>query len=273
MKCFLLFAFIAGTMATGNLNAQDTLYTNFIGMQFVRIQPGSFVAATFHPPFPRPEQFKGKTENEYKKKEYKQAEKLARKDFQNGFTVTLPQSFYIGKFEVTQEQWMRIMNRNPSVFQATNLETNPKDHPVENVTWQDVEEFISKLNATDNKMRYRLPTEFEWEYAARAGATTDIEWAAITASAQLGTRTTNPVGGKKPNAWGLYDMLGNVWEWVNDYYNEKMFPDPKPPLSGSQHVLKGASFTGDVKNATYMTHAAGPGNGWDVGFRLVATYK
>lgn len=77
------------------------------------------------------------------------------------------------------------------------------------------------------------------------------------------------MGTKKPNAWGLYDTLGNVWEWVQDRYNEKIFADPTPPKSGSQHVLKGAPFYGDVKNATYMTHAAGPGSKYDVGFRVV----
>jgi formylglycine-generating enzyme required for sulfatase activity len=76
-----------------------------------------------------------------------------------------------------------------------------------------------------------------------------------------------------PNAWGLYDMLGNVWEWVHDFYNEKIFADPEPPRSGKEHVLKGASFTGDVKNATYMTHAAGPGNGFDIGMRIVMEAK
>jgi formylglycine-generating enzyme required for sulfatase activity len=269
----ILFSIVLGWMIPGAVIAQDTLYTNSIGMQFVRIHPGSFVAASFHPPYPQPEQFKGKAENDYSKKEYRKAEKLAAKSTRKGFTVKISQSYYIGKYEVTQEQWMRIMSGNPSVFQGPDVGSNSKNHPVENVTWQQVQEFIAKLNAADDKMTYRLPTEFEWEYAARAGATTDIEWSLITASAQLGTRTTNPVGGKKPNAWGLYDMLGNVWEWVNDYYNEKIFADPTPPESGTQHVLKGASFTGDVKNATYMTHAAGPGNGWDVGFRLVATHK
>ena len=68
-------------------------------------------------------------------------------------------------------------------------------------------------------------------------------------------------------------MLGNVWEWVYDYYNEKQFADPVPPKTGKQHVLKGASFVGDVKNATYMTHAAGPGNRWDVGLRVVMEVK
>ena len=68
-------------------------------------------------------------------------------------------------------------------------------------------------------------------------------------------------------------MLGNVWEWVDDYYNEKIFADPVPPRKGRQHVLKGSAFTGDVKNATYMTHAAGPGNGFDTGLRLVIEVK
>jgi formylglycine-generating enzyme required for sulfatase activity len=86
--------------------------------------------------------------------------------------------------------------------------------------------------------RYRLPTEQEWEYAARAGADGDIPWAQIRQQAQLDTRTTNAVGGKAPNAWGLYDMLGNVWEWVQDWYNEKLFANPEPPQQGTQHVLK-----------------------------------
>ena len=267
--CYLFMLFSLPAVVTG----QDSLYTNFIGMQFVRIQPGSFVMGRFHPPFPVPENYKGKAENEYRKKEYKKARKLAMKDIRNGFTATIPRSFFIMKYEVTQEQWVRMMNNNPSVFQSSRVNGYAGNHPVDNVTWQQVQEFIAKLNAADSTVTYRLPTEIEWEYSARAGSTTDIPWPEIAASAQLGSRTTNAAGGKKPNAWGLYDMLGNVWEWVSDFYNDKIFADPVPPATGSQHVLKGASFTGDVKNATYMTHAAGPANGWDVGFRLVATFN
>ena len=120
---------------------------------------------------------------------------------------------------------------------------------------------------------YRLPTEFEWEYAARAGAQDDIAWKDIFEWAVLGGNMPSVGGTKKPNAWGLYDMLGNVWEWVEDYYNEKLFADPVSPAKGTQHVLKGAAFTSDVKNATYMTHAAGPGNGFDIGLRIVMEAK
>lgn len=73
----------------------------------------------------------------------------------------------------------------------------------------------------------------------------------------------------QPNKWGLYDMLGNVWEWTGDFYNEKLFADPKPPRSGNEHVLKGGGFTSDVKNMTYLWPGAGPGNKFDVGFRIV----
>lgn len=262
-------------LSGGLLQAQDPAFVNSIGMELVRIQPGSFVLGKFQPPYPKAP---GDTANAgadrgYNAKEFKRAEKLAKRDARPGFTVTIKKPFYIGKFEVTQAQWKKVMGANPSVFKGEKLSGDAGEHPVENVTWEDVQRFLKKLNRMEKGRTYRLPTEFEWEYAARAGANEDIPWAQIRQTAQLGTRTTNKVGQKKPNAWGLYDMLGNVWEWVQDFYNEKLFADPVPAKTGSVHVLKGASFTGDVKNATYMTHAAGPGNGWDVGFRLVMEAK
>jgi hypothetical protein len=231
-------------------------------IEFVKINPGSFVYGKFDPPYPKPDTAK----KSYSKKDYKCAEKLAKRDAMPGFEVAISSPFSIGKYEVTQKQWKEVMNNNPSVFKGDDL-------PVDNITWDDANAFVEKLNASDPAHHYRLPTEFEWEYAARAGATDDISWDDIREQAQLGTKTTNKVGEKKPNAWGLYDMLGNVWEWTADIYNEKIFADRKPTLVGTQHVLKGASFAGDVKNATYMTHAAGPANGWDVGLRVVIEEK
>ncbi|MBD0283812.1 MAG: formylglycine-generating enzyme family protein [Flavisolibacter sp.] len=248
-------------------------------MEFIRIHSGSFVLGRFQPPYPKPPGDAGNagaklgSERSYNPEQYKLAEKLAKQDERPGFTVTIKKPFYIGKFEVTQAQWKKVMGSNPSVFQGDKVSHDADYHPVENVTWEDVQQFINKLNRIEKGRTYRLPTEFEWEYAARAGATSDIPWSQIRQTAQLGTRTTNRVGQKRPNAWGLYDMLGNVWEWVQDYYNEKIFADSIPAKTGKVHVLKGASFVGDVKNATYMTHAAGPGNGWDVGFRIVMEEK
>jgi formylglycine-generating enzyme len=253
------------------LAAQDTI-TNSISMKLVLIKPGHFVMGKFQPPYPVPDTSNKADQNAerpYNRAELTLAKKLAEHDAQPGFTVTIKKPFYIGQFEVTQAQWQAVMGTNPSVFQKDKVPDGAGLHPVENVTWNDAQQFLKKLNTREKGKHYRLPTEAEWEWAARAGATGDIPWAQIRKEAQIDTRTTNKIGGKAPNAWGLYDMLGNVWEWVQDYYNEKLFADPVPPKSGTQHVLKGASFVGDVKNATYLTHAAGPGNGWDIGFRVV----
>ena len=188
-----------------------------------------------------------------------------KRERRSGFTVTLPHPYYIGKYEVTQGEWAKVMDSNPSIFQGTR-------HPVDSVTWDDAQRFVQRLNQREKTTVYRLPTEFEWEYAARAGASADPAWDAIRELAweqDIATATTHPVGLKKANPWGLHDMLGNVWEWVSDYYNEKIFADTVPPRNGTTHVLKGGGFLSDVKNTIYSTHAAGPGDGFDVGFRIV----
>lgn len=258
--------------------AQDSVYTNPLGMEFVLIRPGSFVLGKFQPTYPKPLKAPDVVSapgpgKGYSAKEFALAEKLAKQDALPGFTVNIRSAFYIGKYEITQAQWEKVMGFNPAVFKGDKIDDDAGQHPVENVTWQDIQLFLKKLNEMHKGYVYRLPSEFEWEYAARAGREDDISWAEIRLSAQLNTRTTQRVGQKKANAWGLYDVLGNVWEWVDDYYNEKIFADPAPPSSGKEHVLKGASFVGDVKNATYMTHAAGPGNKWDCGFRVVMEVK
>jgi formylglycine-generating enzyme len=272
-----LFSIVA-LLAAMTSHAQEKTFSNSIGMEFVLIMPGKMIVGEFHPPYPVPaDTVKGAKRplvmwmgdgRPYNDMEFQRAKEMATKDEMPGFEVSIDQAYYIGKFEVTQAQWEKVMGRNPSIFQGAAVE-DPGRHPVENVTWEDVQKFLQRLNDTDLDRKYRLPTEFEWEYAARAGRRGDIPWAETQKVAQLGGLITQQVGGKEPNEWGIYDMLGNVWEWTEDYYNEKIFADPRPPVNGSAHVLKGASFVGDVKNATWLTHAAGPGNGWDVGFRVV----
>jgi formylglycine-generating enzyme required for sulfatase activity len=255
------------------LLAQEATTTNSIGMEFVLIKPGSMVVGRYQPTVsayvPPKADADGHTRKVLPPAAYEVAEKMAAEAAMPGFTVKMERPYYIGKFEVTQEQWEKVMGSNPAFFQGEKVAGDAKKHPVGNVTWEDAQAFIKKLNKLDKKHIYRLPTEFEWEYAARAGAEDDIPWPDARAMGVISDTTTRPVGSKEPNAWGIYDMIGNVWEWVQDYYNEKIFADPVPPRKGTLHVLKGASFTGDAKNATYMTHAAGPGNGFDVGFRVV----
>jgi formylglycine-generating enzyme len=258
--------------------AQEKTFSNSIGMEFVLVMPGEMIVGEFHPPYPVAEDTVKGAERpmvmwmgdgrSYNAAEFQRAKDMATEDSTPGFEVSIEHAYYIGKFEVTQTEWEKVMGMNPSVFQASAVE-DPKNHPVENVTWEDVQKFLQRLNEMEPDRNYRLPTEFEWEYAARAGRKGDIPWDETQKVAQLGGLTTQKVGAKEPNEWGIYDMLGNVWEWTQDYYNEKIFADPTPPVTGEVHVLKGASFVGDVKNATWFTHAAGPGNGWDVGFRVM----
>lgn len=243
-------------------------YINSIGMEFIRVPAGEMVVGRFQPTVSR--MIAWGSDLPLNENIYQQARDLARSETRAGYRVTIPAPYYIGKYEVTQNQWVKMMAKNPSYFKKNKVRDDVDKHPVEGISWKAAQRFINKLNkAEKGKALYRLPTEFEWEYAARAGKEDEISWREITESAVIATHSTAESGSKEPNAWGIYDMLGNVWEWVQDYYNEKIFADPVPPSRGREHVLKGASFFGDVKNATYMTHAAGPGSGYDVGFRLV----
>jgi formylglycine-generating enzyme required for sulfatase activity len=156
--------------------------------------------------------------------------------------VRLSQPFEMGKYEVTQAVWEALMGSNPSEFRGANL-------PVENVSWLDAQEFIEKLNARNDDYIYRLPTEAEWEYACRAGSSGNyagkldqVAWYDDDSG-----NTTHPVGKKQPNAWGLYDMHGNVFEWCQDwydgnYYAESPTVDPQGPQSGSFRVKRGGSW-------------------------------
>lgn len=246
-------------------------------MRFVPIQTGKMIVGKYQPTVSRGWGFDEKRKSDFPQilpeSDFQLAYQLAAKDALPGFEVSIDQPYYIGKFEVTQGEWKKVMKSNPSYFQADRVEGDADLYPVESVSFKDVQLFIKQLNKLDKEYAYRLPTEFEWEYAARAGAVDDISWSEINKVAVIATTSPKPVGSKMPNPWGLYDMLGNVWEWVEDYYNEQLFADPEQLKKGKEHVLKGAPFYGDVKNATYMTHAGGPGSKYDVGFRLVMVKK
>jgi len=271
-----------------SLAAQEPTYTNSIGMEFVLIQPGTMQVGVFQPGCPDPNQARGRAGRgpqdprvAWTEADYKKCQELVKQDSNPGFPVKITKPYYIGKYEVTQGQWKKVMGNNPSVFQGSKVADDADRHPVDSVTWQDGQAFIKKLNQMETTKAYRLPAEFEWEYAGRAGGPGQAAWSDIRQMAVQGigfggrgatptpAPSTQMVGSKKPNAWGLYDMLGNVWEWVQDYYNEKIFPDPVPPKTGKEHVLKGCGFASDVKNCIYATHGAGPGDGWNVGFRVV----
>jgi formylglycine-generating enzyme required for sulfatase activity len=241
----------AGQTHCGN---GEKICTNSIGMEFVLIPAGSFqresnVCGDFNETSHRP-------------------------------NVTVSKPFYLGKYEVTQEQWMAVMGSNPSEYKG-------RENPVENVSWDDAQEFIFRLNQKEGHARYRLPTEAEWEYAARGGTDAmyffmedpektddgpeakgsvdlnkaiadaivvdkvvrdeivarmaDYAWTAEHVS------STHPVGKKKANPWGLHDVYGNVEEWVQDCYREKLPADREGtdyagPEKGSKRVLRGGSW-------------------------------
>ena len=156
--------------------------------------------------------------------------------------VTLTQPFYLGKYEVTQEQWEKVMGSNPSKFKGAK-------NPVETVSWDDCQSFLAKLKEKAPGHQFALPTEAQWEYACRAGSATDPDnLAEFGWSGSAGP--THPVGEKKPNPWGLYDMHGNICEWCADWYGP--YPsaaqtDPTGPASGRTRVLRGG-YWGDYLN-------------------------
>jgi len=193
--------------------------------------------------------------------------------------VVISKPYYMEVTEVTQGQWRKVMGSNPSMFN-----TCGDDCPVDNISWVDVQEFIRRINQKEGVNKYRLPTEAEWEFACRAGSVTkdapgakedefgDYAWYDANSD-----RKTHPVARKKPNAWGLYDMHGNVSEWCQDWYDdypEGKVIDPKGPSSGQHKVLRGGSWLGSA--VTLRSSFRGEDYAVvrcnDIGFRLVRDF-
>ena len=205
--------------------------------------------------------------------------------------VTISQPFLIGVFEVTQGEYERVMGSNPSRFKGGNR------FPVETVSWDDAQEFCEKLTIIDHEKGclpeyavYSLPTEAQWEYACRAGSTAayywgdkwddDYGWQKSNSGGEI-TKCTHAVGKKKPNAWGLFDMSGNVWEWCYDWYDKNYYKkckrsgtvvDPEGPDVGYFCILRGGGWISDEEGCRSASRGIGSEQSSFsfVGFRVVA---
>lgn len=187
--------------------------------------------------------------------------------------VTLSKGFWMGKTEVTQAQWQAVMGSNPSHFKGKNL-------PVESVSWNDAQEFLQKIDsvlAASDGWKTTLPTESQWEYAARAGESWiysggnnlyEVAWHCNNSGAK-----TNPVGMKKSNAWGIQDMSGNVMEWCRDWYDEILAGglDPTGASSGAYRVVRGGSWVSDADGyrVAYRNGSSPANSVISIGFRVV----
>jgi formylglycine-generating enzyme required for sulfatase activity len=244
LSCVVLSASPACAPAAGQQDGQNaalaerapapggTTYTNSIGMEFVLVPAGSFLLEL-------------------------EAGEVKEKPCRPRVSISKP--FYLGKHEVTQEQWIAVMGRQPAHVQD-------RRNPVTGVSWDDAQEFIRRLNAREKRGRYRLPTEMEWEYAARGGTDTmfffmkdpktgeeaekplaDYAWFEKNSGG-----ATRPVGQKKPNSYGLYDIYGNVYEWVQDYVGnpptDREIKDYRGPAQGAVRMSCGGCWDSDAMN-------------------------
>ncbi len=239
----------------------ERAFINNLGMKFVYINPGRFMMGS-------------------------PLKESGRDDDERQHRVTLTRGFYLQTTEVTQGQWQGVMGGNPSRF-----ENCGSDCPVEQVSWNDVQMFIQKLNRMEGAFNYRLPTEAEWEYAARAGTNTAFSWGNevgcsganygkgyISECKEKNPDQTMKVGSFPPNLWGLYDMHGNVWEWCQDWYGgypPGSVTNPEGSSSDPFRVLRGGGwryFAWICRSAN--RHGSTPGSRFDsLGFRLVASRR
>ncbi len=241
-----------------------------VKMEFVLIPAGEFVMGSDESPeevinaFGLPEPFVEYLKNEHPR-----------------HRVHITKAFYLGKYEVTHEQWQAIMGANPSYRKGAK-------NPVETVSWNDCQTFISKLNEKFGKpgFKFGLPTEAQWEYACRAGTSSRFSFGSDKADleeyAWYGRNSgmkAHPVGQKKPNPWGLYDMHGSVEEWCADwydagYYKQSPRNDPTGPTGGISRVLRGGSFysgTADYFRCADRYHDHPVYHYYRYGFRVAGT--
>lgn len=200
--------------------------------------------------------------------QFKQSNELPRHQVKLG-------AFSISKYPVTQAQWQAVMGTNPSYFKGNEL-------PVEQVSWNDCQAFCQKLSSITGKT-FRLPTEAEWECACRAG--TQTIWPFGNEQGLLGQyawfngnsgNQTHPVGQLQPNAWGLFDMLGNVWEWCSDWFDERYYANssqdnPQGPSGGQYRLLRGGGWSNNPNSCRSAFRCWGPpaSLGGNFGLRVV----
>ncbi len=238
----------------GEAWSEITCYKNSVGMELVLVPDGEFLMGS-------PRREPGRDGSERPQHE-----------------VRITKAFYIGAHEVTQEQYAAVMGKNPSKFPGAR-------NPVERVSWHDAVEFCARLSEKDGQT-YRLPTEAEWEYACRGGSTTAYSFG--SAPRRLGDHAwysrnsgekPHEVGLKLPNAWGLYDVHGNVWEWCQDWYDDdyrsSTAEDPTGPTSGTYRCVRGGSwfdYPTPLRSAARGRDFA-PNRVDDHGFRVVCVLR
>lgn len=244
--------------------------TNFIDMSFVQIPAGEFIM--------------GLKDRDEALMEVPDAKKNELTDESPAHKVVISNAFFMGQTEVTQQQWLRVMGNKPgdeSLWESESWQT----FPVSSVSWFMAARFVEELNKIDRLYQYRLPTEAEWEYAARAGSNelrpVDVE--NLTEHAwyiDSSNDSVHPVAAKKVNAYGIYDMLGNLWEWVDDWYDKDIYKqanrtNPQGPEQGWSRVRRGGSFHCPVHLVRPGYRSADkPATRYEVtGFRVVAELK
>ena len=249
---------------------QAETFTSSFGVSFVRINPGSFIMGNQH-------------FNELAKEVPAERLDSLKKELP-AHKVTISKAFYLATTEVTQALWLKIMNDQPGKDERWERE-DWASLPVSRVSWEDVRDFIQQLNQLDTDYRYRLPSEAEWEYAARAGTSglRPFDFNAMGDYAWYRDNSNDvpmPVGSLKPNAWGLYDMIGNVWEWVADSYDPDYYQySPELDPAGGEISYR-KSMRGGSYHCTTERVRVGIRGSYDeersmsvLGFRLAADRK